>query len=205
MKNLLAALLFAVCFFALARADTPDPPNVGDWEIKNTSHIDVRISELVVVYLGFQTLYENPENPNEFVLITKRFRPMVPAKTDPKDNRTFRDAVINSYTQKELKDVLCKRYDEADAIIYQRWHLSKDIKTGQFIRAGDVEIWFLDSGGNWNFVVNQKVSVSPVSELKSGDFKDGVLAGIKYSVGDSHQIIRAEHTSLVVALKEEGK
>ena len=117
----------------------------------------------------------------------------------------FRDAVINSYTQKELKDVLCKRYDEADAIIYQRWHLSKDIKTGQFIRAGDVEIWFLDSGGNWNFVVNQKVSVSPVSELKSGDFKDGVLAGIKYSVGDSHQIIRAEHTSLVVALKEEGK
>ena len=211
-KNLIVfLLLFAVFYPSLARADTAqsedtlNSPDVSGWKIEAVYRIDVRLSDLVVIYFGFETLYSNPDNSGEFALVTKRHRPLIMAKSDPKDDIMFKNAVINFYTRKELEDILRKRYEEADTIVCQKWREVKSAKTGQSKREGDVEVWFLDSGGNAKVVLNQKVSTGSVSELKSPDFKDGILAGVKYAVGDRHQIIRAEHVFLVMILKKEKK
>src|SRR3989344_4877319 len=198
-------LLFAIFYPSLARADTSYPPDASGWKIEATYRIDYRISDLVVVYLGFETLYSNPDGSGEFALVTKRHRPLIMAKSDPKEHRMFKAAIINFYTRKELEDILRKRYEEADTIVCQKWREVKSAKTGQSKREGDVEVWFLDSGGNAKVVLNQKVSTGSVSELKSPDFKDGILAGVKYSIGDSYQIMRVEHVFLVMALKKEKK
>ena len=198
-------LLFAIFYPSLARADTSDPPDASGWEIEVTYRIDYRISDLVVVYLGFETLYSNPDGSGEFALVTKRHRPLIMAKSDPKEHRMFKAAIVNFYTRKELEDILRKRYENADTIICQKWREVKDSRSGQPVRVGDVKVWFLDSGGNTKTVLNQKVSTGSVSELRSPDFKDGILAGVRYSVGDSYQIIRAEHAFLVMALRKEKK
>lgn len=201
----LFVLILSYFCLVLARADTPDPPNLSGWKVESTYRIDVRISDLVIVYLGFETLYSNPDEPGQFALVAKRHRPLIMAKSDPRDDRMFKSAVVNFYTRKELEDVLRKRYEETDIIICQRWREVKDSKTGQPVRVGDIEVWFLDSGGNPRVVLNQKVSTGGVSELRSPDFKDGILAGVKYSIGNSYQIIRAEHAFLVMVLKKEKK
>jgi len=206
-------LLFAIFYPSLARADsisslqadTSDPPDVSDWKVEATYLVDVRLSDLVVIYLGLETLYSNPDGSGEFALITKRHRPLIMAKFDPRDDRMFKSAIVNFYNRKELEDILQKRHEEADTIVSQKWREIRDVRTGQPVRTGDIEVWFLDSAGNANVVLNQKVSTGSVSELRSPDFKDGILAGVKYSIGDSYQIIRAEHTFLIMALKKEEK
>lgn len=214
-------LLFSIFYPSLARADTPDPPAVSlpvpsmsnasnppdlsGWKMEATYRIDVRLSDLVVIYLGFEILYSNPDSYGEFALVTKRHRPLIVAKSDPRDDRMFKKAVVNFYTQKEQENTLQKRYEEADTIVCQKWRVAKDAKTGRPVRVGNVEVWFLDSGGNSKIVFNQKVSVGSVSELKSPDFENGILAGVRYSIGESYQIIRAEHVFLVMALKKEKK
>ena len=213
-------LLFSIFYPSLARADTHELsvlslekresnesnlPDLSGWKEEATYRIDVRISELIVIYLGLETLYSNPNIPGEFALVTKRHRPLIMAKSDPRDDRMFKSAIVNFYTRKELEGVIRKRHEEADAVVCQKWREIKDAKTDQPVRMGDVEVWFLDSGGNPKVVLNQKVSTGSVSELKSPDFKDGILAGVKYSIGDSYQIMRVEHVFLVMALKKEKK
>lgn len=207
MKRFFAVFLlfFAFLYPSLARADIPDPPDLSGWKVESIFRVDVRISELVVIYLGFETLYSNPNEPGGFALVTKRHRPLIMAKSDPKGDRMFKNAVVDFYTRKEREGILQKRYGEADTIVCQKWRVVKDAKTGHPVRVGNVEVWFLDSTGNPKTVLNQKVSIAPVSELKSPDFRNGILAGVKYSVGDNYQIIRAEHVFLIMALKKEKK
>src|SRR3989344_6352721 len=131
-------LLFAIFYPFLARADsvsspqtdTSDPPDVSDWKVEATYLVDVRLSDLVVIYLGFETLYSNPDGSGEFALITKRHRPLIMAKSDPKEHRMFKAAIVHFYTRKELEDILRKRYENADTIICQKWREVKDSRSG---------------------------------------------------------------------------
>lgn len=205
MKRLATLFLLFFCCFTSAKASSQDiirPPNVDDWRVVNVSVLDVRLSDLTVVYLGFQVQFQNPVETDEFILVTNRFRPLIFAKSDPRDDRKFQKAIVNFYTQKERQDILEKRYQEADAIIYQRWRVTVDQSTNQLVKNGDVDVWFLTSDGNWKLIKNEKVDIEPVSILRSKDFKQGILAGIRYSVGDSFQIIRAEPVFLIAALKK---
>jgi len=182
------------------------PPDVSSWKVEAIYRIDVRLSDLVVVYLGFEVLYSNPNNVGEFALVTKRHRPLIMAKSDPRNDRKFQKAIIANYNRKEIEDKLKRRFDEADIIVVQVWHAVKNRQTGQFDLIGDVEIWFLDADGTWSEkMINQKVSIEPVSHLRSADFKDGIIAGIKYSIGNKYQIIRAEQVFLVMVLREDKK
>lgn len=205
MKKTAVLSFFLLVFIypSLARGQTPELPKIDGWTVESKSKIEVQVTDFATLYLGLEIEYRNPADQNEFVWVVKRYAPFIVSRIQPKDERSFSEAVVGFYTKKDLEDTLKKIDDESDAIIYQRWRVEKDPNTGQSVQPGKTETWLLDSMGLWRFETGQKVSTGSVSELKTADFKDGVPAGVEYSVGDFHQILKIEHGYLVLALKEE--
>lgn len=205
MNKLIVALLFAMILDSNSvKASTIPPfPDISGWTVVQTSFIEMRISDLAVAYLGLDMEYQNPSNPTEYVRVVKRHVPLIFVKKEQQDKRLLRSVVTDFYTRKDEEDQLAKLANKSDPIFYIQWRIKQDLQTRNNIQDGDVNIWFLESSGNWFFYQNKVLSVQFLSESIGNGKQRNVFVGRKYQVSGLHHTLKINRSDLTQFLEED--
>ncbi len=179
------------------RADTnPVLPDVHDWKVTSKSTIDVVVSGTVITYLGNDIEYQNPNDASESVRVISRYVPLTIAKQIAKNDHEFQQVALATYAKRDQETLLTQLASRSDPIIYFKWRVFKDPRTGKDIRDGDVSVWLLNSNGAWVFATNQKVLVQFLSERVKDGVTRNILVGRKYQLGKDYQILEPDRRYL---------
>lgn len=193
-----ALLAFVIVFSPyLARADTPPVPDISGWVNISTSRIEVRMSESKIAYLGLEAVYYNPSNHREFIKVISRHVPIVFVKPKVENNRLFNEVAMSLYANKEEKDRLEELARKTDHILYIHWRIRDDSLDGRGMREGDVDIWLLGPDGVYRFFQNERVAIQFLTENVGNGAQRNVLAGRKYQVSDTYQLLKVARQDLV--------
>lgn len=212
-----AMLLFFCPYFA--RADTapspvnievPKAPDIEGWRVVTTSRIKLLVSDDIVVYLGLEVEYNDPNDPDNHVKVIRRHIPLAISRNKKTDSRLLREAAVGLYLQKEENERLKEVTAESDDISYAQWRTMKNPITGlQDKLDGDVNIWFLPANGKWIFVKNESIGREFMTENINSDRPDkkpyNVFSAMGYRVGDAYHIIRVDRSILVFLAAKEKK
>ena len=206
MNRYIASVVgLTILFYAnFSEAQTRLVPDVSGWNITNMSRVELRISDYVSVYIGFETEYSNPGDPREFVRVVSRHISLPIIKHKPHNQRLLSETSTALILQKEEQDLLKERSKQADNILYVHWRTMKDIRTGLDMSEGDVTIWLMMPNGEWAFVQNEKVEVEFLTENIGNGKPHNVFSGRKYRVGNFYHIMRADRKDIIKSL-EGGK
>ena len=123
-----AIVLFFCPYFT--RADTaqppanieiPEAPDIEGWSVVTMSRIRLVVSDNIVVHLGLEVEYNDPNDPDDHVKVIRRHIPLVISRNKKTNSRLLREAAVDIYLQKEERDRLEKVSSEAVPDIH---HLS---------------------------------------------------------------------------------
>ena len=103
--RLMLVVLLILFFPSFARTQSVPLPNIDGWNMEKLP-IDIKVSDSVVAYIGFELKYQNPTDPNEFVMVIMRSIPAVVARNESEDIRSFKQTLVESYTQKDEQDII---------------------------------------------------------------------------------------------------
>lgn len=190
-------LLFVLFFSSFTRAqDLPPPPDVDGW-IMEKNAIDVKISDEVGVYIGFELKYQNPSDPQEFVMVIMRSIPAIVIRGRVTDTRSFMQTFVENYANKDETDLLKVLYEErSDPIIYIKWRVKEDPRTGNMVQDGDATVWLETNAGERLTSAGEKVSVEFVTELIINGEEKNISVGRKYSLKNGSHILKIDRSDL---------
>lgn len=190
-------LLFVLLFSSFARAqDLPPPPDVAGW-IMEKNAIDVKISDEITVYIGFELKYQNPTDPQEFVMVIMRSIPAIVVRSQVTNDRSFIQTFVENYANKDEKDLLKILYEErSDPVIYIKWRVKDDPRTGKVVQDGDATVWLETNAGERLTSTGEKVSVEFMTELIVNGEEKNISVGRKYSLKNGSQILKIDRGDL---------
>lgn len=226
MKRLIFAFVLTVLSFSpyLARAGTDlsdgvqlasgssSPklpiPDISTWTIVSISRTELRVSDITVAYLCLEVEYNNPNNPREFVRVISRHTPLIISKQKLGEGRLFSEIIVVFYAKKEEQDRLTEIVSKSDPLIYTWWRTKRNSDTGTDMQDGDVNIWFLQSDGNWSSFRNKKINIEFLTENIGNGKPHNVFTGMKYQIkddafGDFYHIVRVDRDDLAKLFKED--
>lgn len=191
MKTALLTLLAFYFFPYFARADTcPSILDTAGLTVISKSRIEVRISDEKVAYLGLDIEYQNPDVPEEFVRVVSRHVPVIFAKPKQRNENLLREVAEELNVRKEEQDLLNELEQNTDPVVYVKWRIKKDSRTGKDVRDGDVSVCFLGSDGEWLFAQNEQIAVQFLSEL----------AGRQYHLSTASHILTVDPGDIIQAM-----
>ncbi len=199
MRKIAAFVFILLPSLAMAQVNSPPHPNLEGWKLVEDyeSNLDVKIQDgglVYAAYIGYTEDYQNPHDPNEFVKVIKRYIPVIPITEDNQQEQTLQAEIVSNYSRKDSLDALKKVRKEADTVGYTKWHLTKDLRTGENIITGPVESWLRIQNGDWVYgagVIEKEL----YSEI-APDSKEVILVGLKFSLGNKYHIIRVDQADL---------
>ncbi len=194
-------VVFALLLTAsLASAQPIGPPNLDGWKLVDAkeTNLDVKVQVAGLVftaYVGFIENYQNPNDTAEFVTVIKRHVPVISIVEDDQQKPSLQAEVITNYSHKASNEALEKVKAKADAVAYTKWHIEKDLRTGQDVMTDSKESWLRVHNGDW---VNGSgvISKELYSELFPGSTK-ATLVGVKLLLGNKYHILRADQADVV--------
>ena len=173
---------------ALLFANTPERPNVDGWDFVQRNNISIKTSDDEVVYLGFETLYRNPDNEREFVMVIERFVPFVLVEKLPRGSGITGEKIkiIRDFNDKGKAVLFEELLEKSDSFIYFKWQTVLDPRTGEDILVNDIESWMMGHGGDWSFRLGP-ISRDPFSEPNRFNPDELVSVGIRLGLdGEDH-------------------
>lgn len=176
-------------------------PDVKNFKPVLSKELEFRVDDYKTAFVGRVVVYQNPDDPNEFVRVYYRQVALISERAKEKSTSEAGGPGRNSsnlnYHRKQETEALSRVQQATDAFAYVQEQTVRDQRTGQDIRTGHRQIWLLDSGGVWAYFVqpsNEKSALepSPFSEPSKADPKKQVLVGIKFTLGDRTHIVRID-------------
>jgi len=203
MAKLLAALFLLVIPLSETVKTAQNPaPDLTGWIQEPVSRVEITVSDSIHVSLGIEVEYKNPANPNEFVRVIAKHVPLVVREQRMPNNRLISEVMLSMYAERDVNELLGKLSKESDPIIFMRWHVKKDPKTGRDAQDGDTEVWFRKNEGDWIFDKNREVLVEFISENVTNGHNRNVMVGRKYSMNGAYHIFKADRKDIVKAMEE---
>ena len=202
--RLMLVVLLILFFPSFARTQSVPLPNIDGWNMEKLP-IDIKVSDSVVAYIGFELKYQNPTDPNEFVMVIMRSIPAVVARNESEDIRSFKQTLVESYTQKDEQDIIRVIFDErSDAIIYIKWRTKKDPRAEK-VQDGDATVWFQDYTGEWLVSVGEKIAIEFMTELIINGKEENISVGRKYFIENGFHMWKIDRSDLETVFKEGEK
>lgn len=188
MTSLLALMLIQSLY-------TSSPPNTEDWTVHSEEIIEIRFGGYgTTAYLGSITIYQNPDNENEFIKVVKRHTPIISVKHTIKDKQSI--YVVRKYNESDESSALDKLRKEADSVVYVHWKQKKDSWTDEYIQDGITRSWILKQSGLWFRTSEKKVIRRSISE-PVGEKGETELVGFQFRLGEFYQILRIDITDIL--------
>src|SRR3989338_4872845 len=168
---------------AKAQVADPDRPDLTNWDVYSASKI--KISDKVPYYLGFDMIYQNPNNKKEYVRQIRTFIPFILVKSRAIQDKNYIDTIISYTTDTAERDLLKSYLVKSDPILYIRWKVQDDFERDTLKldnRDGENEVWLWNAFGEWIYARNVKVKISYPSETFTDLNNELFIVGIKYSL-----------------------
>lgn len=202
---LMLFLFFSGFNFAEAQdldiSSIPDRPDVSKWNVFSSSKISVGISDGVMYYLGYDLIYQNPNDPKVYVRQIRVLVPFVVIKSLG-DLDKLADVAITYVTDGAEKELLKEYLVNSDPILEIRWREKDDLERDTSILDGENQVWFLDSFGTWVYGRGLTIDTLWLSEVFKELDNELIIVGRKYSLGkDVYHAHEVPHAYIVVAVK----
>lgn len=182
------------------------PPNVEGFSPILSKELEFRVDDYKTAFVGQVVVYQNPDDPNEFVRVYYRQVAIVSGR--PQDNNgaevRSRDTNLSNfkYHSKREKETLGRVHQASDAFAYVQWRTVRDLRTGQDVREGPFRSWLLEQNGNWMVSSAYNLLDSPFSEPSKADPKKRIVVGIKFTLVGGTHIVRIDQDDILASTKE---
>lgn len=207
MKKYLALILFTLFLFprVAGATDKNTPiPNIDKWTIVTESHVELIVSDRIVAYLGIETEYNNPEDPNEFIRTIGRYIPLSILKNKGSNEHLLSESVQALYVKKEEEDILSERAKNNDTFLYIRWRTIKEPDTRGNMLDGKINIWMMLPSEEWIHDDNEELTLEFLTEnIKNGE-NHNIFTGMEFKMGEASHILRVDRR-IIAQLFEEKK
>lgn len=187
------------------------PPDVKNFTPILSKELEFRIDDHKKALVGQVFVYQNPKNQNEFVRVYYRQVAIISERAKEKNavEAGGRDMNLSNlkYHNKREAEALGRVQKATDAFAYIRWHIVRDLRTGQDIQAGPVQIWFLDSSGVWIYRtqpagIKSALESSPFSEPSKTHQGKRIIVGIQFVLLDRVHIVRIDQDEILIKARE---
>ena len=182
------------------------PPDVKNFTPVLSKELEFRIDDYKTALVGRIVVYQNPDDPNEFVRVYYRQVAIISERAQEKNssdavNRNTNLSNLN-YHLKEESETLGRVQQATDAFAYVQWRTIKDPRTGQDIRDGFFRSWLLEQNGNWTFAYGYNPDTSPFSEPSKDNPKKRINVGIQFTLIGAVHIVRIDQDYILVSVEE---
>ncbi len=182
------------------------PPDVKGFSPVLSKELEFRINDYRTAFVGRVVVYQNPNDPNEFVRVYYRQVAIVSERAREKNasEAGSRDTNFSNlnYHLKQEAEALNKVQQTTDAFAYVQWRTVRDPRTGQDVRTGSFRSWLLEQNGNWTFSTAYNILVIPFSEPSKADPKKRIIIGIQFTLVGGVHIVRIDQDDIMVLSKE---
>lgn len=197
---------------AMAGQETTPRPDVKSFTPVLSKELEFRINDYQTGFLGRVIVYQNPNDPNEFVRVYYRQVAIV-SKRDKENNTAESDGFDRNlsnlkYHQRREAETLGRVQQAVDAFAYVQWRTVRDPRTGQDIRTGPMLFWLLDPNGTYagysqsEGVEENALKYSPFSEPSKVNPGSPITVGLKFVLGDTEHIVRIDQDDALTPVKE---
>ena len=182
------------------------PPDIKNLTPVLSKELEFRIDDYKTALVGRIVVYQNPDDPNEFVRVYYRQVAIISERAQEKNssdavNRNTNLSNLN-YHLKEESETLGRVQQATDAFAYVQWRTIKDSRTGQDIRDGFFQSWLLEQNGNWTFAYGYNPDTSPFSEPSKDNPKKRINVGIQFTLIGAVHIVRIDQDDILVSVEE---
>ena len=192
------ALLFLVVVEAAGQA--AGVPDVKNFKPVLSKELEFRIDDYKTAFVGRVIVYQNPDDPNEFVRVYYRQVALISERAQLKsvseEGGPRRNLSNLNYHRKEETEALGRVQQAVDAFAYVQWRTVRDTRTGQDIRDGFFRAGLLDQHGTWTLTAGYDLALSPFSEPSKKDSKKRIIVGIKFTLGGGVHIVRIDQDDI---------
>ena len=202
-------MFLALTFFLVMEILTGSgtgPPSVAGYTPVLSKELEFQIDDYKTAFVGRVVVYQNPDNPNEFVRVYYRQVALISERAKQKSSSESgsRDGNLSNlnYFRKQETEALGRVQQSTDAFAYVQWQTIRDSRTGQEIQNGFFKSWLLDQNGSWTIASGHDLDTSPFSEPSKANPNKRIIVGIKFNlVGGSH-IVRIDQDDILSLVKE---
>ena len=182
------------------------PPDIKNLTPVLSKELEFRIDDYKTALVGRIVVYQNPDDPNEFVRVYYQQVAIISERAQEKNSSDAgnRDTNLSNlnYHLKEESETLGRVQQATDAFAYVQWRTIKDSRTGQDIRDGFFQSWLLEQNGNWTFAYGYNPDTSPFSEPSKNNPKKRINVGIKFTLIGAVHIVRIDQDDVSTLSKE---
>lgn len=194
---MLLALLVSLALQANRASPTPD---VTNFRPVLTKELEFRIDDYKTAFVGRVVVYQNPNDPDEFIRVYYRQVALVSERAKEQGvpeagSRNWNLSNLSYHQQREAK-ALGRVQKEADIFAYVQWRTERDPRTGQDISDGFFRAGLLDQHGTWTLTAGYDLAISPFSEPSKKDPKKPILVGFKFTLGGGVHIVRVDQDDI---------
>lgn len=200
---MLLALVFLVA--VQVAGEQAASPDVKNFKPVLTKELEFRIDDCKTGFIGRVVVYQNPDDPNEFVRVYYRQVAIVSGRACENNvaetgGRDSNSSNLN-YHRKQETEAIGRVQLLSDAFAYVQWRTVRDTRTGQDIRADFFRVWLLEQDGNWISSYGYELLTSPLSEPSKANPKKPILVGFKFTLGDGTHIVRIDQDDIPAPVK----
>lgn len=191
---------------AMGIASNLAPPDVKNFNMVLTKELEFRIDDCKTGFVGRVVVYQNPDDPNEFVRVYYRQVAIVSERAC-ENNITEaggrnRNSSNQNYHLKQETESLGRVQKATDIFAYVQWRTVRDSRTGQDIRDGFFQSWLLEQNGNWTFSSAYGLDTSSFSEPSKVDPEKLIIVGIRFDLVGATHIVRVDQDDIWEASDE---
>ncbi len=198
--------MFIVLMALLLSGSGADPPDIKNFTPILPKELEFRVDDYKTGLVGRMVVYQNPDDPREFVKVYYRQVAIVSerAKENDTSNAGNPDANLSNleYHNQQESEVLGRVQQATDVFAYVQWRTVRDLRTGRDIKDGPFQVWLLEPNGNWMFSLGYDLDTSPFSEPSKENPKKRIVVGIKFYLAGVTHIVRVDQDDILTPAKE---
>ncbi len=182
------------------------PPDVKNFTPILSKELEFKIDDYKTALVGRVVVYQNPDDPSEFVKVYYRQVAIVSERAQEKNTIETGgpDANLSNlkYHSKEEAEVLGRVQQATDAFAYVQWRTILDPRTGQDIKEDFLRSWLLEQDGSWALNYGSDLLTSPFSEPSKGDPTKRINVGIKFTLAGEVHIVRIDQDDILAPIEK---
>lgn len=206
LKKGIHMLLALAVSLSLQMAGALAPPDIKNFTPILSKELEFRVDDYKTAFVGRVVVYQNPDDPNEFVRVYYRQVAIVSERAKEKNVSETGDRDTNfsnlKYHSQDETEVLGRVQQATDVFVYVQWRTVRDPRTGRDIRDGFFRSWLLEQNGNWTFAYGYNPDTSPFSEPSKDNPKKRINVGIKFTLNGAVHIVRIDQDDISVSVEE---
>lgn len=182
------------------------PPSVAGFTPVLSKELEFQIDDYKTAFVGRVVVYQNPDDPNEFIKVYYRQVALISERTKQKSSSEggSRDDNLSNlnYLRKQEFEAISRVQQLTDVFACVQWQTVRDLRTGQDIQKGYFQSWLLDQNGSWTFGSGYNVFTTPFSEPSKVNPQKRIIVGIKFDLAGGSHIVRIDQDDIVIQDEE---